>query len=134
MYLHGLHHAKKRIGLLLLVQLVTLPITHQGVEESLSLGVGTKILLTHKPKTVQSPAQGKAFQHFLVHRTEVNALHEIENVLIRAILLPFRHDGLCRRLSHALNGGKPETSSINLVISVIWLKRRVIKAAMNSAG
>ena len=69
---------------------------------------GLHILLTLNAETIKRTGKRHALQCLLVHGAVGDTLHEVVDVLVGAILLPFLNDGFGGGFAHALDRNQPE--------------------------
>ena len=92
-----------------LFHLIALSVAHKQVKEQFSLLIQSVEALTTDAEAVEGAAQYQIFQTFPIHVAQIDALHEIIDILERAIFFSLRNDGLCRSLSHSFDSCKSET-------------------------
>ena len=84
-------------------------VTHHNLYRALALAVLSKEVLTTNTKTVEASTECQGFKGLAIDLTEVDALHEIEEVLVGTVLLAFINDGLRHTVAQALDGSQSET-------------------------
>ena len=114
-YLHRLYASEERGGCLALLLLVELAVSYERIQEGFALAVLAEVLLAADAEAVETATQSQAFECLAVDIGEIHALGKIEDVLIRAVLQAFCHDGIGGRSSHSLDGGESEAYLAMLV-------------------
>ena len=99
----------------MLLALIKLTISYQGVEEHLVLVIDSKEVLAGYSETVEATTQRQAFKCLSVDIAEVDTLGKIKDIFVRSVLLAFCHNGIGCRSSHTLDGRKAETYLAMLV-------------------
>ena len=120
--------AEERVLGLCLLRLIQLSVAHQRIQERLALVVHGEIALTRNTEAVEATAQGQRLKGFLVDIRQVDTLRKVEDCLIRPVLLTLRDDGLCSRLSHALDGTQSETDLTMMIHTKLLIRLVHIRA------
>ena len=131
--LYAAEVAEERVLCLLLLELVALSETHQRVEERLALAVLHEEVLAPYAKRVESAAQRQRLEGFLVDGAEVDALDEVEDVLIGAVLLALVDDGLCHTVAHALDGCQAEAYLAMMVHTELLIRLVDVRSERSNA-
>ena len=114
-YVNAVHVAEERVLRRVLLLLVKLSVAHERVEEHLSLGVAPEVVFAPDVEAVESAAEGEALEAFAVAGREVDALHHVEHVFIRAVLFALGYDGLGCCRAHAFYRGQAEADGSLLI-------------------
>ena len=72
-------------------------------------------MFAHDAEAVETATVGEAFHRLAVDIRHINALHEVVDVFIEAILLTFADDGVGRSFTHAFDAGESETDAAMFV-------------------
>ncbi len=118
------HVAEERVLLHLLVGLVRVAVAHEYVAARYAarLGESKELLALHVAQLVEGSRVGQALNGFPVARLEVHALHEVEDALVRTVLVALAHDGLHGSLAHAFHAAQAKEYLALLVHCEVQLR------------
>ena len=106
LYLQISKTAKQRVLCLLLLRLIELAVAHHDLYGTLAFCIMGKEVLTAQTKTVKATTQRQCFKGFAVDLTEVDALYEVEEVLIGSVLLALFDDSQCDAIAQPLDSSQ----------------------------
>ena len=93
---------QKSIGIC--IHLVFVTIANQGIQEQFPFSTVGEELLTLDTEVIERSGQSHGLYVFLIASGQVHPFYEIEDTLVRAVLLAFLYDILYGGLTYAFHG------------------------------